>query len=162
MNHSECVKEFTDGYSGKNCPERPVEMNRDQVLFSIRMVMSEMHELACTVSETPEHATELMQTALGSMDLCKNCTYTPVSRIAAQADSFVDAWYYMLNSACKAGMNLDPIFKTVHNANMDKRDPETNTFLRREDGKVIKRPGWTEPDIQAIIQDQLEHGSWKK
>ena len=160
--NAESVKEFTEGYLGKNCPQIPTKMTKDQVLFIIRMVMSELDELAATVSNNEEESREIMQKALNTIDKCHHFTYKDdVDIIAAQADSMVDAWYYMLNIASKHGMNLSKIFDIVHDANMDKRDPITKQFMRREsDGKVLKRDGWTEPDINAEIDRQIKNGSW--
>jgi len=137
-------------------------MTRDDVMFITRMVMSELCELACTVTQTPEERDELLQTALESRDPCKNFNYESRSElIGAQFDALVDAWYYSLNVAARHGVNMSKIFDLVHQANMNKRDPETGKFLRREsDGKVIKPAGWQSPDITAEIQRQIEQGAW--
>ena len=160
--NAESVKEFTEGYLGKKCPASPIKMDRDQVVFIIRMVMSELDEMAATVCKNEEESSQLMNDALKTIDKCHKFQYkTDVDVIAAQSDSMVDAWYYMLNVASKHGMNLSRIFDIVHAANMDKRDPITKQFIRREsDGKVLKRDGWTEPNINAEIEKQLEYGSW--
>jgi len=162
--NAESVKEFTEGALGKKCPNTPIKMTRDQVLFTIRMVMSELDELAATVCDSEEESTKLMTEALNTIDKCHNFKYNDdVDIIASQADSMVDAWYYMLNISVKHGMNLSAIFDIVHNANMDKRDPITHQFIRREsDGKVLKRTGWTEPDINKEIGRQMTDGSFKE
>ena len=59
-------------------------------------------------------------------------------KIADQADALIDVYYYSQNAACKKGINLSSIFGMVHAANMAKRDPISGTFLKREDGKIIK------------------------
>ena len=71
----------------------------------------------------------------------------------------VDSWYYMLDTACKHGINLSAIFDKVHEANMSKRFPD-GTFHRREDGKIEKPPGWTPPNISGEINRQYREGSW--
>jgi predicted HAD superfamily Cof-like phosphohydrolase len=160
--NAESVKEFTEGYLNKPCPSYPQKMTKEQVLFIIRMVMSELDELAATVSKNEEESSELMKEALSTIDKCHKFLYkSDVDLIAAQADSMVDAWYYMLNIASKHGMNLSKIFDIVHEANMDKRDPITKKFIRREsDGKVLKREGWQEPNINAEIERQFRDGTW--
>ena len=52
------------------------------------------------------------------------------------ADALVDIWYYSLNAAAKKGV----MFDIVQAANMAMKDPVTDTFLKREDGKIIKPP----------------------
>jgi predicted HAD superfamily Cof-like phosphohydrolase len=159
---SEKVKEFTEGYTNQKCPDKPIAMTKDEVLWTIRMVMSEMDELAATVTSNDEECTALMQQALNTIDKCHNYEYnSEVKLIGAQADSMVDAEYYMHNIASKHGMNLSKLFDVIHAANMAKRDPTTKQFIRREsDGKVIKPEGWQEPDIDAEIRKQMEEGSW--
>lgn len=164
MNNSEQVKEFTEGSTGQPCPRRPVPMSKNAVQFIIRMVMSELHEMACTVTEDTEESLKFMEDCLKDIDVCKNHDYPrEVDLIAAQADSMVDAYYYMLNVACKHGMNLSKLFDVVHQANMNKRDPQTGKFMRREsDGKVIKPPNWSPPDVVGEIQRQMRDGSFEQ
>jgi len=165
-NNAEQVREFTEGASGQDCPDTPVRMNKDQVMFIIRMVMSEMCELACTVTETDAERDELMQQALDTRDKCNKlkATYkTEVDLVAAQFDALVDSWYYSLNTAAKHGANLSTIFDVVHGANMAKRDPATGKFLKREsDGKIIKPKGWKSPDVEGEVKRQMEQGSWQR
>jgi predicted HAD superfamily Cof-like phosphohydrolase len=160
--NAEDVKEFTEGYTNTKCPNKPVAMTKDEVFWLIRMVLSEMDELAATVTSNDEECTEFMQEALKTIDKCHNYEYdSDVELIGAQADAMVDAWYYMLNIAAKHGMNLSKLFGVIHEANMNKRDPKTKEFIRREsDGKVIKPVGWQPPNIDAEIQKQFEEGSW--
>jgi predicted HAD superfamily Cof-like phosphohydrolase len=162
MNNSLAVKEFTEGSTGKECPKFPVALDKDQVLFVIRMVVSELDELAATVCDNETDKNLLMLEALNTRDKCTEYNYpSNVDLIAAQADSMVDAWYYMLNVAAKSGINLSKVFDIVHAANMAKRDPITNKFIRREsDGKVIKPNGWQPPNIEKEIKEHLEKGSW--
>jgi len=161
-NQSEMVKQFTEGSSGTPCPDKPIEMSRDSVFYLIRMVMSELDELANTVCQNEMESIALMREALDKIDVCHSFPTNPVSRIAAQADAMVDANYYMLNVAAKHGMNLSRLFDIVHDANMAKRDPITNQFIRRQsDGKVMKPAGWKEPDIDGEIARQIREGSWK-
>lgn len=163
--NAEQVRVFTESTSG-TCPDKPQVMSREQVMFIIRMVMSELCELACTVCETAEERDQLMQHALDSRDKCMNFknTYTnKVDIIAAQFDALVDSWYYSLNTAAKHGVNLSSIFDVVHQANMNKRDPETGKFLKREsDGKIIKPQNWQPPDIEAEIKRQITMGAWER
>lgn len=158
------VKEFTEGYTNTVCPDKPKELDKDNVLFIIRMVFSELDELAATVTNNKEEKIKLLMEAVNTRDNCDNYIDkypTNIALIGAQADAMVDAWYYMLNIAAKHGINLSKLFDIVHQANMNKRDPATGKFLRRpSDGKVIKPAGWTPPDIDKAIQEQFENGSW--
>lgn len=155
------VYQFTTE-SGTPCPDKPKAMTPESVMFIVRMVISELDELVCTVTDTPEERDKFLQQAVDSRDLCKNFTYpTEESLIGDQFDALVDAWYYSLNTAAKHGVNMSSIFDIVHGANMAKRDPTTGKFLHREgDGKIIKPVGWKSPDIDAEIVRQKTEGSW--
>ena len=70
-------------------------------------------------------------------------------------------YYYSLNAAAKKGMNLSAVFGVVHGANMAKRNPATGKFEKREsDGKIIKPPGWSPPDVEGELKRQLAEGSF--
>ena len=77
-----------------------------------------------------------------------------------QADALVDAIYYLLDSAVRHGINLDPIFDIVHQANMNKI--VNGKVLRREDGKILKPPGWQDPGVllNKEIDRQKQKGAF--
>lgn len=160
------VKSFYEETRETKCPATPKELTKDSVKFITRMVLSELSELACTVSESTEEAVILLEDCLNEIDGPKMQSpdqyHTRTNRIAAQADAFVDIYYYMLDTAAKHGINLTPIFQIVHEANMAKRDPDTQKFIKREsDGKVMKPKGWIPPDVEGEIERQIKEGSWE-
>lgn len=154
------VKEFTE-LSGYPVPNVPIVMTRLEVEFLIRMKLSEIVELAQTVTTNLDDAVAMV---IKSVRTDLKPDYQPPTDsfdlIAHQADAAIDDWYYTLNAFAKVGVNLDEIFNIVHGANMSKRFPD-GTFHRRDDGKIIKPHQWTEPDITAEICRQAEVGSWK-
>ena len=157
------VRDFTVE-SGAKCENRPTPMNVDEMTFISKMIVDELLEMWATVHDSPTSKlvlNNLIQEAksLERIDYPSNEDGV-VSKIADQFDAFVDMNYYMLNTACKKGVNLGPIFLMVHTANMNKRDPLTNTFIKRKDGKIIKPVGWKEPDVRGQIQKQMDAGAW--
>ena len=157
--HTELVKEFTEQSLGITLPTKPSKMSKEEVRFIVRMVLSEMLELCATITPNVESAFEFFKECYWSVDRPKE--FNPDSKsdteiMAEQYDSFVDAWYYMLNTAVKKGVNLDFIFRVVHEANMAKRFPDGTFHRRPEDGKIIKPEGWKEPDIVGEIKKQLD------
>jgi len=157
MDHANKVREFTEGSMNIKCPSKPTPMNSEEVRFIIRMVFSEMYELAQTVTND---SVKFLQECLDTIDYSRNVKFNNEKElIGQQFDSFVDAWYYMLNASAKKGVNLCSIFDKVHEANMAKRFSD-GTFHRREDGKVIKPDGWKEPDITGEIERQMDQGAW--
>lgn len=151
----EAVKEFTEQSTNKPSPNIPCKMTKEEVMFIVKMVLSEMTELCQTVTDSNDDAVDMMVKCIG-VDPSKHKKYeNDVEIIADQADAMVDAWYYMLNAASKKGMDLSALFEVVHKANMDKRDPKTGKFIRRADGKILKPKGWKPADVVGEIKRQI-------
>jgi len=163
MSDAELVAEFTSE-SGTPVPNSPQLMSKDDVFFLIKMMLDEIMEFGATVAEPLDVKFEMIKMITGSKDIPK-CEGSTEELIAEQADALVDSYYYSLNAAAKKGINLSKIFKLVHEANMDKRDPVTGKFIRREDGKIIKPPGWANKwdsnkfVVQEILR-QIKEGSF--
>jgi predicted HAD superfamily Cof-like phosphohydrolase len=154
------VREFTLA-AGQPCPDHPDPMTKEEVLFISKMVLDEVMELMATVAPPAEAKAELKKMIDESKDIPKSkCVRGTIGQTAEQADALVDIEYYVLNAACKKGMNLTALFDVVHAANMAKRDPATGKFLMREDGKIIKPVGWVGPNLVKEIVRQIEEGSW--
>ena len=126
-------------------------------------------ELLATLWE-PQEAKKILKTMIDeSKDLPKE-DYSgykteeekDLAKAADQADALVDVYYYSLNAAAKKGLNLSSVFKLVHKANMDKRDPATGKFIKRADGKIIKPEGWTAPNVLQEIKRQNTEGSFSQ
>lgn len=66
-------------------------------------------------------------------------------------DGAVDSVYVIYQLCNTLGLPFDEAFAEVHRSNMAKRAPD-GTVHYREDGKVLKPPGWTPPNIRAIIE----------
>lgn len=70
-------------------------------------------------------------------------------RLAAVADAIADLKYVLEGSNLAFGIDGEPVWDEVHRKNMEKaRGP------MRADGKRLKPPGWTPPDIDAILSAQ--------
>ena len=82
--------------------------------------------------------------------------------IVDQADALVDAIVYILDCACRHGVDLDPLLKIVMDANNSKI--VDGKVIRREDGKVMKPEGWVapEPKLEEEINRQIREGNFKE
>lgn len=149
------VKEFTEESMGIKCPTVPTIMSKKEVEFITKMILSELTELAQTISDTPEDALNFVKNCIGT-DFNKNYKKPEddIKLCAEQYDAFVDIWYYSLNMSCKKGVNLSKIFDVVHQANMNKRWSD-GKFHRREDGKVLKPDNFEEAKIDEEIKRQM-------
>ena len=71
---------------------------------------------------------------------------------AMMVDALVDALYTIHGTALAMGVDLDPFWDAVHAANMSKVDGSLGPLRVREDGKILKPPGWRAPDILALLK----------
>lgn len=67
------------------------------------------------------------------------------------ADAIVDSIWLLMGTADIFGIPLSECFEEVYRSNMSKL-PEDGIPLRRQDGKVLKPPGYTPPDLVPILQ----------
>lgn len=66
------------------------------------------------------------------------------------ADALADLAYVVVGAAVAFGIPLDRVFDEVHRSNMSKLG-EDGKPIYREDGKVLKGPNYTPPDIERSI-----------
>jgi hypothetical protein len=75
-----------------------------------------------------------------------------------QIDALLDLIYVALGAVCEMGINPDPLFRIIHEANMQK--VQGGRPLQDENGKVQKPEGWQDPTqaLQEEILRQCERG----
>ena len=66
------------------------------------------------------------------------------------ADALTDLLYVVYGAGHAFGLDLDECFEEVHRSNMSKLG-ENGRPIHREDGKVMKGPGYFEPDLECIL-----------
>lgn len=69
------------------------------------------------------------------------------------ADAMADSIYVIVGGALEYGIPLDRVWAAVQAANMAKVDPATGKVRKRQDGKVLKPNGWSEPPIAQILAE---------
>lgn len=81
--------------------------------------------------------------------------------VTRQADALVDELYFNQGSFVVAGVDPQPLFDIVQEANMGKLDRETGKpIIRESDGKIMKPDYWEaefapEPKLRAEIKRQI-------
>lgn len=135
-------------------PEKPVLANRNQIKFITRMVMSELAELAATEME-PELVPNFLIECANEIDMPKPCkASSELERIADQQDAIADTMYYCVDWSARRGVNVGKLLNVIHAANMAKKWDDGNFHLR-DDGKVLKPPGWKAPNIVSVIEKMM-------
>ncbi len=92
-------------------------------------------ELQLRMDLHQEEYLELLE-AIGNRDLVET------------ADALADLLYVLCGTALVLGIPLDAIFAEVHRSNMTK----VADGLRRDDGKILKGPNFSPPDIAGILR----------
>ena len=67
------------------------------------------------------------------------------------AKEFADILYVCHWTAAKIGIDVNEAFRRVHASNMSKLGPDGKP-VKREDGKVLKGPGYHAPDLSDIVR----------
>jgi predicted HAD superfamily Cof-like phosphohydrolase len=70
--------------------------------------------------------------------------------IVEVADALTDLLYVVYGAGHAFGIDLDECFTEVHESNMSKLG-EDGKPIYREDGKVLKGPGYFPPDLEEIV-----------
>lgn len=151
------VREFSS--LAGNLPKTPTIASKQQIKFIIRMVMSEMAELAVTqVDHNSIH--EFLHECVNEIDVPKKITVSDneVEVIAEQQDAIADAIYYCVDWSARRGVNIGTLLEVIHQSNMDKKWSD-GKFHVRDDGKVMKPIGWKAPDIYNVIENAISNES---
>lgn len=69
------------------------------------------------------------------------------------ADGLADLIYVAVGTALEYGIPLDRVWDEVQRSNMSKLDPETGKAIKRADGKILKGPSFSPPDISGVLRD---------
>jgi len=125
-------------------------------MYAAQMKVRRFHEVfGCKRQDKPGHLSiddqalriRLIQEELDELDYAM-----ANDDMEAIADGIGDLLYVVLGTAVAYGINIDPIFEAIHNANMAKLGGTT-----RPDGKILKPEGWQPPDIRSLLIAQ----GWK-
>jgi len=70
--------------------------------------------------------------------------------IVEVADALTDLLYVVYGAGHSFGIDLNKCFDEVHSSNMTKLGPEGKPIYR-DDGKVMKGPGYRAPDLKTLL-----------
>ena len=75
----------------------------------------------------------------------------PIVSLTQAADALADIRYVADGAALEWGIPLEKCLREVHRSNMSKLGEDGRPILR-EDGKILKGPHFTPPDLASIIE----------
>lgn len=70
--------------------------------------------------------------------------------IVKMADALADIVYVCYGAAITHGIDLDAVIQEVQRSNMSKLGRDGKPIYR-EDGKVLKGPNYTKPDVKGVL-----------
>ena len=74
------------------------------------------------------------------------------SDLVGIADALADIIYVTAQQAVTIGLPIDALLREVQRSNMSKLGEDGKPIFR-EDGKVLKGPNFSEPDLLKVLQD---------
>jgi len=74
--------------------------------------------------------------------------------IVEVADAITDILYVTYGAAAAFGIDADACFREVQRSNMSKLG-EDGKPIYREDGKILKGPNYSEPDLKKTLLSQI-------
>jgi predicted HAD superfamily Cof-like phosphohydrolase len=76
------------------------------------------------------------------------------------ADGIIDAIYVLIGAGLELGLPMSALWDEIQGSNLAKGIKQADgsyKVVRRPDGKILKGPDWTPPDIAGVLR---AHG-WK-
>ena len=98
----------------------------------------------------PSEKTQQMRVDLIAEELDELRAAIADQNIIEVADALTDLLYVVYGAGHAFGIDLDETFNEVHRSNMSKLG-EDGKPIRREDGKVLKGPNYTPPDLKTVL-----------
>lgn len=101
----------------------------------------------------PAHDRVRLRASLIEEEYLELCEAEAVRDLVEVADALADMLYIIHGTALEYGIPLDAVVAEVHRSNMSKLGDD-GLPVRRYDGKVLKGPNYTPPDIASILKAQ--------
>ena len=163
------VKEFHEAFNHPH-NDKPTVMDKETALKRANWKLEEIVELLfATVGGDKQEFIALTDELQKGLDSAINKELTENKQIndilTAQADALIDISYFNYGSFTILGIEPQPLFDIVQDANMGKLwniDGKMVPRYREEDGKIMKPPHWEEkfapePKLKEEIQRQLNN-----
>jgi len=123
MTNNDKVKKFMEAF-GQEVKKSPELPDAETVNLRIELIAEELEEL---------------------WDACEKKDLVEI------ADALTDILYVTYGAGHAFGIDLDKCFTEVLRSNMSKLG-EDGKPIYRDDGKVMKGPNYSEPDLKSVLQ----------
>lgn len=126
--------------NGVPIADRPTRIGEDRIRLRLALIAEEFAEF-CDAIGRPIDLPDFEASWNGGFDM------------VGIADALADLDYVIEGTRLELGINGEPIAAEVHRSNMSKLGADDKPVLR-EDGKIIKGPNYSPPDIAACLRAQ--------
>lgn len=143
LSHSELVREFHQAFGhpiaeGPTTPDDEVRALRCRLIVEEALEFVQASGFSISVNGTPIEEARLRMAPSHDPDLPE------------VADALADLSYVTIGAALVYGFPFDKCFREVHRSNMSKLGDDGKPVYRA-DGKVLKGPNFTPPDLTSIL-----------
>lgn len=140
------VREFHQTYAMPVAEDAP-SVDRDRVHMRMSLIAEEFSELVTAVygERAGGLVGEAFTAAVATDDLTRDVVET--------ADALGDLVYVVYGMALECGIPLPAVLAEIQASNLSKLG-EDGRPIYREDGKVLKGPGYFPPDVGAVLSAQ--------
>lgn len=104
-----------------------------------------------TTPDWPSEDTQKLRLELIAEELEEMWDAIENKDLVSVADALTDILYVTYGAGHAFGIDLDKCFAEVQRSNMSKLG-EDGKPIYRDDGKVLKGPNYSEPDLKSILQ----------
>lgn len=104
---------------------------------------------ACDQNPSPENAD--LYAKLINEEFEEFCVARKENDEVEQLDACMDMIWVILGYCIMKGYNVEGAWNEVARSNLAKINAATGKVVKREDGKVLKPEGWTEPKLDTFI-----------
>ena len=116
----------------------------------VREFMNAFEQEVKTETEMPDKETQVLRYALIAEELNEFVDAMKQEDLVEVADALTDLLYVVYGAGHAFGIDLDKCFDEVQRSNMSKLG-EDGKPMYRDDGKVMKGPNFSEPQLEECL-----------
>ena len=145
----ELVREFHSTFDHPIAPI-PTVGTRELRELRIALIAEELSELCVALQVELRLHVFIPGITPGGCTLKVNALENSHIDLVEAADALGDIDYVVAGTNLALGIPADKVINEIHRSNMSKNGPD-GIPLRREDGKILKGPNYTPPQLEKII-----------
>lgn len=151
----ELVEEFHRAF-GREIPQRPTLSTEDVRVMRVHLIAEELAELCQALRMDLRLTVECAYADDEKGDSVELAAWQNIDRygqpdVVEAADALADLDYVVSGGFLDFGLPANELVADVHRSNMSKLDENGKPILRG-DGKILKGPNYSPPDLRSIIE----------